>query len=66
MQANSQNRENPIFIAGALIPLGFLGHGMFNILLGDTYMNGSYIFFLALFLLLTNKSNKTRNFRVLS
>ena len=59
LKANSQNRENPVFISGALLTLGYASFGMVNILLGDTYMNGFYVFFLAIFFLLTNKSIKT-------
>ena len=59
LKANSQNRKNPIFISGALLTLGYASHGMVNILFGDTYMNGFYVFFLAIFLLLTNKLLKT-------
>ena len=59
IKANSQNRENPVFISGALLTLGYASYGMVNILLGDTYMNGFYIFFLAIFMLLTNQSIKT-------
>ena len=59
IKANSQNREDPLFISGALLTLGYASHGMVNILLGDTYMNGFYVFFLAFFLLLTNKSINT-------
>jgi O-antigen ligase len=58
LKANSQNRTNPAFIAGALLTVGYASFGMVNILLGDTYMNGFYVFFLAFFLLLTNKSFK--------
>ena len=57
-KANSQNRVNPIFISGILLTLGYASFGMVNILFGDTYMNGFYVFFLSLFLLLTNKSIK--------
>ncbi len=56
LKANFQNREDPVFIAGAFLTLGYASFGMVNILLGDTYMNGFYVFFLALFLLLTKKS----------
>jgi O-antigen ligase len=52
IKANIQNRENPVFIAGALLTLGYASFGMVNILLGDTYMNGFYTFFLAIFMLL--------------
>ena len=55
IRANSQNRENPVFISGVFLTLGYASFGMVNILLGDTYMNGFYVFFLAIFLLLTNK-----------
>ena len=58
LKANIQDRSNPIFISGALLIMGYSSYGMVNILLGDTYMNGFYIFFLALFLTLTNKSSK--------
>ena len=58
IKANSHNRENPLFIIGALLTLGYASFGMVNILLGDTYMISSYVFFLAIFLLLTNKSIK--------
>jgi len=56
IKANIQNRENPIFISGSLLILGYASFGMVNILFGDTYMNGFYVFFLAIFLLLTKKS----------
>ncbi len=58
IKANSQNRENPVFIAGVLLTLGYMSIGMVNILLGDTYMNGFYVFFLAIFMLLDAKSVK--------
>ena len=58
IKANSQNRINPVFISGAILTLGYASHGVFNILLGDTYMNGFYVFFLAIFFVLTNKSLK--------
>ena len=58
IKANSHNRENPVFISGAFLTLGYASYGMVNILFGDTYMNGFYVFFLAIFLLLTNKSIK--------
>ena len=59
IKANSQDRKNPIFILGVMLTLGYASFGMVNILLGDTYMNGFYVFFLAFFLLLTNKSINT-------
>ena len=58
IKANIQNRENPIFISGVLLTLGYMSFGMINILLGDTYMNGFYTFFLAIFMLLHAKSVK--------
>jgi O-antigen ligase len=58
LKANKKNCENPIYISGVLLTLGYSSFGMVNILLGDTYMNGFYVFFLAIFLLLTNKSIK--------
>jgi len=59
LKANSQNRTNPVFIAGALLSLGYASIGIVNILLGDTYMNGFYTFFLAIFMLLHAQSVKT-------
>ena len=56
LKANSQDRKNPIFISGALLTLGYISFGIVNILLGDTYMNGFYVFFLCIFLLQANKS----------
>jgi len=58
LKANSQNRENPVFIAGVLLTLGYASFGMVNILFGDTYMNGFYTFFLAIFMLLYSQSVK--------
>jgi len=58
LKANSQDRENPIFISGVILTLGYVSFGMVNILFGDTYMNGFYVFFLAIIMLLTNKSIK--------
>ena len=58
LKANSQNRANPVFIAGVLLTLGYASIGMVNILLGDTYMNGFYTFFLAIFMLLYAQSVK--------
>ena len=60
IKANSQNREDPLFISGALLTLGYASHGMVNILLGDTYMNGFYVFFLAIFMLPHTKTIKVR------
>ena len=58
MKGNRQNRQHPIYIAGTVLTLGYASFGMVNILFGDTYMNGFYVFFLAIFLLVTNKSIK--------
>ena len=58
LTANRQNRENPLFVSGILLTIGYASFGMVNILFGDTYMNGFYVFFLAILLLLTNKSVK--------
>jgi O-antigen ligase len=58
IKANIKNRNNPIFISGVFLTLGYACHGMVNILFGDTYMNGFYVLFLSIFLLLTNKSLK--------
>jgi len=60
LKANKQNRKNPIFISGTLLTLGYASFGMVNILLGDTYMNGFYTFFLAIFMLLQAKSINVR------
>jgi O-antigen ligase len=59
IKASSQNHQNPAMTAGALLTLGYASFGMVNILLGDTYMNGFYVFFLSIFLLLSNKSINT-------
>jgi len=56
IKENSQNHEEPIFIAGALLTLGYASYGMVNILFGDVFMNAFYVFFLAIFLPLTAKS----------
>jgi len=56
--ASNQSREDPVHIAGVTLIIGYASFGMVNILLGDTYMNGFYVFFLAIFMLLTNKSIK--------
>jgi len=58
LKANSQNRTNPVFIAGVLLTVGYASIGMVNILLGDTYMNGFYTFFLAIFMLMYAQSVK--------
>ena len=58
LKANSKDRENPIFISGVILTLGYASFGMVNILFGDTYMNGFYVFFLAIIMILTNKSIK--------
>jgi len=55
IKANRHARQNPIFISGILLILGYASFGMVNILFGDTYMNGFYVFFLSIFLLQTNK-----------
>jgi len=60
IKANSQNRENPVFIGGILLTLGYASFGLVNILLGDTYMNGFYVFFLAIFMVLYAQSEKVR------
>ena len=56
IKENSQNHEEPIFIAGALLVLGYASYGMVNILFGDVFMNAFYVFFLAVFLPLTARS----------
>ena len=56
LKANSQNHHDPVFISGILLILGYSSFGLVNILLGDTYMNGFYTFFLAIFMVLNNKS----------
>jgi len=58
IKANSQNHEDPVFIAGTLLTLGYASYGMVNILFGDVFMNAFYVFFLAIFLPLTAKSKK--------
>ena len=58
IKANSQNRENPVFIAGALLTLGYVSYGMANILFGDVFMNAFYVFFMAIFLMQTAKLTK--------
>jgi hypothetical protein len=58
IKAIRQNRDEPVLIAGALLVLGFASHGMFNLLMGDVFMNAFYVFFLAIFLHLTAKSTK--------
>jgi len=56
IKENSQNHEEPVFIAGALLTLGYASYGMVNILFGDVFMNAFYVFFLAIFLPLTARS----------
>jgi len=58
IKANSQNHEEPVFIVGALLALGYASYGMVNILFGDVFMNAFYVFFLAIFLPLTARSKK--------
>ena len=58
IKANRQNYEDPVFIVGALLTLGYASYGMVNILFGDVFMNAFYVFFLAIFLPLTSKSKK--------
>jgi len=58
LKANQKDRQNPIFVSGIFLTLGYASYGMVNILFGDTYMNGFYVFFLSLFLLLTKKCTK--------
>ena len=53
LKENSQNHEEPIFIAGALLILGYGSYGVVNILFGDVFMNAFYVFFLAIFLPIT-------------
>ena len=60
LKANMKNYENPIYVSGVLLTLAYMSFGLVNILFGDTYMNGFYVFFLAIFLLLTNKSIKAQ------
>jgi len=58
LKANSQSHNDPVFIAGALLTLGFASYGMVNILFGDVFMNAFYVFFLAIFFALTARSKK--------
>ena len=60
MKANIQHRQDPVFIGGILLTLGYASFGLVNILLGDTYMNGFYVFFLAIFMVLYAQSEKVR------
>ena len=60
LKANRLKREDPVFISGALLTLGYVSYGMVNILLGDTYMNGFYTFYLAILMVLHAKSIKAR------
>jgi O-antigen ligase len=59
IKANIKKRDNPVYISGVLLTLGFASFGGVNILFGDTYMNGFYVFFLSIFLLLANQPIKT-------
>ena len=56
IKGNIQNHENPVYISGVMLTLGYASYGMVNILFGDTYMNGFYTFFLAIFMLLYAQS----------
>jgi len=56
MKGNIQNHENPVYISGVMLTVGYASYGMVNILFGDTYMNGFYTFFLAIFMLLYAQS----------
>jgi len=56
IKENSLNHEEPVFIAGALLTMGYASYGMVNILFGDVFMNAFYVFFLAIFLPLTARS----------
>ena len=56
MKGNIQNYENPVYISGVMLTVGYASYGMVNILFGDTYMNGFYTFFLAIFMLLYAQS----------
>ena len=58
IKGNIQNRENPVYISGVMLTVGYASYGMVNILFGDTYMNGFYTFFLAIFMLLYAQSVK--------
>ena len=58
IRANSQNYDDPVFIAGALLTLGYASYGMVSILFGDVFMNAFYVFFLAIFLPFTTRSKK--------
>ena len=58
VKAIRKNRDEPVFAAGALLTLGFASHGMFGSLFGGVFMNAFYVFFLAIFLVLTAKSTK--------
>lgn len=58
IKGNIQNPENPVYISGVMLTVGYASYGMVNILFGDTYMNGFYTFFLAIFMLLYAQSVK--------
>jgi O-antigen ligase len=58
IKGNIQNHENPVYISGVMLTVGYASYGMVNILFGDTYMNGFYTFFLAIFMLLYAQSVK--------
>jgi O-antigen ligase len=58
IKANSQSHDDPVFISGALLTLGYASYGMVNILFGDVFMNAFYVFFLAIFFVLTARSKK--------
>jgi O-antigen ligase len=56
VKAIRKNRDEPVFAAGAMLTLSFASHGMFSSLFGGVFINAFYVFFLVIFLLLTNKS----------
>jgi len=58
IKAMSQNRDEPVIVAGALLTLGYASYGMVNILFGDVFMNAFYVFFMAIFLMQTAKLTK--------
>jgi len=58
IKGNIQNPENPVYISGVMLTVGYASYGMVNILFGDTYMNGFYTFFLAIFMLMYAQSVK--------
>ena len=58
IKANRENDDEPVFIAGSLLTMSFIFHGIFGPTFGGVFMNAFYVFFLAIFLILSAKSTK--------